>query len=211
MTRGCARTISCPRRAGWSSCRSARLAMTVKIEAFLLTERLVLEPVRELHARELFAPLQDARIFTYMPEDPPGTPEALAIRYHLWERRVSPDGNERWLNWVVRLATTGEAIGLLQATVRAEAPAIVAYLLFPAHWGRGYAREGLSRVLRLLFEEYGVVCAAALVDTRNARSIALLRALGFRLAQTVRQADFYKGRVSDEHRFQLPRAVWLRR
>lgn len=187
------------------------MAKTVDVEALLFTERLVLEPVREMHARELFPLLQDVRIFTYMPEDPPGTPEALAVRYQLWERRISPDGNERWLNWVVRLAATGEPIGLLQATVPAQAPAIVAYLLFPAYWGHGYTREGLTRVLDLLFEEYGIACAAALVDTRNARSIALLRALGFRITKTIRQADFYKGRVSDEHRLQLERASWLRR
>ena len=187
------------------------MAKTVDAEAFLFTERLLLEPVRELHARELFASLQDARLFSYMPEDPPGTPEALAVRYHLWERRVSPNGSERWLNWVLRLAATGEALGLLQATIPTGAPALIAYLLFPPHWRHGYAREGIARVLELLFQEYGVTCAAATVDTRNARSIALLRALGFRLAQTVRQADFYKGCVSDEHRFELERAAWLRR
>ncbi|TAM59134.1 N-acetyltransferase [bacterium] len=182
----------------------------IDVETTLSTERLLLEPVRERHARELFPSLQDERIFTYMPEDPPGTPEALAVRYRLWERRQSPRGNERWLNWVLRLASSGEAVGLMQATVPAGAPTLVAYLLFPPHWGRGYAKEALARVLRLLFEDYGVARAAALIDTRNARSIALVRRLGFQLVHTVRQAAFSTGALSDEHRFEIERGAWLR-
>ncbi|MDE2571141.1 MAG: GNAT family N-acetyltransferase [bacterium] len=155
------------------------------------------------HARELFADLRDPRIYAFMPDDPPLSVEALALRYVIWERRQSPDGRERWLNWVVRLAHGGEPVGLLQATVPTRGAALVAYLLFPRRWGKGYAREGVRRVLELLFVEYGVERVAASIDTRNDRSIALVRSLGFQCAGCTRVADPIKGAPSDEYRFEL--------
>lgn len=85
---------------------------------------------------------------------------------------------ERWLNYVMRLAMTGEVIGLLQATLH-DGLAEVAFLLAPAHWGQGLAAEGL----RWLHGELqrvspGVTCWATTVP-QNTQSWRLLERSGY--------------------------------
>ena len=63
---------------------------------------LVLEPQMAAHAAEMFELLADTAIYEF--ENAP--PESLAWlqrRFARLETRVSPDGQQQWLNWVVRL------------------------------------------------------------------------------------------------------------
>jgi ribosomal-protein-alanine N-acetyltransferase len=172
-------------------------------EAVLQTERLRLEPLRAVHARELFPLYQDARIYRFIPQDPPVSLEVLEARCRLLERRASSDGREVWLNWAVRLKETMRLAGRLEATVREDATAGIAYELSPLYWGAGYATEGCARILELLFGAYAVDEVDALVDTRNESSIRLLERLGFTRTGRRDRADFFKGGFSDEYSYRL--------
>jgi [ribosomal protein S5]-alanine N-acetyltransferase len=172
-------------------------------ETPLLTARLLLEPVRSEHAALLFAPLQDLRLYSYIPDDPPTSLEALQDRYRRWERRTSPDGREMWLNWAARALASSEWVGTFQATITKDHQALLAYIIFPSSQRQGLAREGCLRVIEHLVERYGVEVVAAEIDTRNASSIALVKSLGFRLVATTYGADTFKGAVSDEYRFEI--------
>jgi hypothetical protein len=68
----------------------------------LVTRGLTLEPLLEAHAPEMFEILCDPAIYQFE-NQPPQSKQALAERYARLQRRHSPDGSERWLNWVVRL------------------------------------------------------------------------------------------------------------
>ena len=177
--------------------------MRFDIEASLFTRRLSLEPLRSEHAALLYTALQDPRLYTYIPDDPPMSLEALQDRYRRWERRASPDGRELWLNWAARLRERSEWIGTFQATITENRQALLAYMIFSPYQRQGLAREECQRVIEHLVDEYGVRVVAAEIDTRNAGSIALVRSLGFRLVSTTYEADAFKGAVSDEHRFAL--------
>jgi RimJ/RimL family protein N-acetyltransferase len=172
-------------------------------EASLFTRRLALEPVRSDYAARLFTPLQDPRLYTYIPDDPPTSLAALQDRYRRWERRASPDGCEIWLNWAARLRETSEWVGTFQATITENRQALLAYMIFSPYQRQGLACEGCLHVIEHLRGIYGVRIVAAEIDTRNAGSIALVRSLGFRLVSTTYEADTFKGAVSDEHRFAL--------
>jgi ribosomal-protein-alanine N-acetyltransferase len=172
-------------------------------EAVLGTGRLRLEPLRVAHAKELFPLYQDARIFRFIPHDPPTSLEALEARCRVLEARTSRDGREVWLNWAVRLKQTGRVMGRLEATVLENATAGIAYELSPLFWGAGYATEGCARILDLLFGPYAVDEVNALVDTRNASSIRLLERLGFTRTGRRDRADFFKGGFSDEFSYRL--------
>jgi RimJ/RimL family protein N-acetyltransferase len=115
----------------------------VKPEAILETARLWLEPLQPSHALALYESLQSHAIYEFLPEDPPTSLEALATRYQRLSARRSPDGEEVWLNWAMRQRREGVYVGTLQGTVYADATASLAYILFPAFWRQGYAREGL--------------------------------------------------------------------
>ena len=157
---------------------------------------LALEPLAEAHAEELVEPLSDERLYAFIPGRPPAGVEALRHRYRFLASGRSPDGRQRWLNWVMRDGAA--AVGTLQATVEG-ATADVAYVVFTDHQRRGHATAGVRWLLDWLRAE-GVTLVRATVDTRNAPSIALLRRAGFALVSTG-EADDMPGH--QEHRYAL--------
>ncbi|HEY7415397.1 MAG TPA: GNAT family N-acetyltransferase [Ktedonobacteraceae bacterium] len=177
----------------------------IQPEAVLETSRLWLEPLHPSHASVLYEFLQSPAIYTFIPEDPPISLEALTTRYQRLSSRRSPDGQEIWLNWAMRQRREGAYVGLLQATVYSDANAYFAYTLFPLFWKQGYAREGCKRVMDLLLKDYQVHLIMAEIDTRNVASIKLIESLGFQRVATKLNADFFKGSTSHEYRYELLR------
>ena len=143
----------------------------------IATARLTLEPQVAAHAARMFALLQDPAIYRYENEAPPSV-EWLQERFRRLESRASADGREQWLNWVVRVGAD-ELIGFVQATIRRDCSAAIAYVFGSAHWGRGYATEAVSAMLRELVVRHGVVEYSAVLKRANGRSIRLLERLGF--------------------------------
>jgi ribosomal-protein-alanine N-acetyltransferase len=174
----------------------------IEPEALLETPRLVLEPLQISHALALYEPLQAAPIYDYIPETPPASVEALATRYQRLSSRKSPDEQEAWLNWAMRERREDRYVGILQATLYPDATAFLAYIVFPAFWRRGYAREGCERILDLLFQDYQVHTVSAEIDTRNMASIHLIESLGFQRVATTLNADFFEGATSHEYRYE---------
>ncbi len=172
-------------------------------ERTLETPRLLLEPLVVGHATALFEAHQAPDLYTYIPQDPPSSLEALTTRFSALASRRSPDGQEDWLNWALRQHATGDYVGTIQATVLANHTALLAYMVFVPFWRQGYALESCTRVLAHLFEDYHVSRVAAEIDTRNTASIQLVEALGFTLVATTHGADFFKGSVSDEYRYEV--------
>lgn len=162
----------------------------------MTAERLRFEPLAEHHAAALFDELGDARLYTYIPEDPPVSPAALAARYARLAAG-SPDPVEIWRNWV--MFDGARPIGTLQASVFADHRAMIAYMVLPRHWRQGYAAEGVRWMLDEVVERDRAETAEAFIDTRNRASLALVQRLGFTLRTTIRNADTFKGSSSDEH------------
>jgi [ribosomal protein S5]-alanine N-acetyltransferase len=79
------------------------LADTPEVEKTLETERLLLEPLLPQHATLLFEGLADARLYRFIPRNPPESVEALETRYRKLSSRRSADGSEAWLNFAMRL------------------------------------------------------------------------------------------------------------
>jgi RimJ/RimL family protein N-acetyltransferase len=143
----------------------------------LSTPRLVLEPQSAAHADEMFAVLSDPAIYEFGNEAPASL-DWLRERFLRLESCLSPDGREKWLNWVIRLAT-GEAIGYVQATVLEDGRALIAYEMGSDWWGRGYGREAVGAMLDELSARFGVLEAAAVFRGDNHRSRRLLEGLHF--------------------------------
>ncbi len=142
------------------------------------TRRLRCEPVVASHADVMFPVLRDPRIYTHLPDEPPVSLEALRARYEFLSPGTSPDGSEHWLNWMLFLEETDQAIGFCQATVR-DAGCSVAYVLNPAYQGKGYATEATTGVVSRLFERFDLPSVQAEIHVDNAASIALVKRLGF--------------------------------
>jgi [ribosomal protein S5]-alanine N-acetyltransferase len=170
------------------------------------TARLLLEPVRAGHAAAMFAGLSDARGYAFIPDAPPKSIAALAADYAGLESGTSPDGQELWLNWVVKRLEQSDFVGYVQATILGDgATVLIAYHVFPDLWGHGLAREAVAGMLAHCRAQYGLREVLAYIDTRHERSIRLVDALGFTRIALLPDADFFGGQVSDEYVYRL---VW---
>jgi [ribosomal protein S5]-alanine N-acetyltransferase len=144
------------------------------------TDGLTLEPQTAAHATEMFRVLSDPAIYEFENE-PPASLEWLRARFAKLETRRSADGREQWLNWVIRVPTS-DLIGYVQATVRPDGEAAIAYELSSAFWGRGLARQAVEAMIRELAANYEVRRLFAVFKSGNHRSMRLLERLGFSLA-----------------------------
>jgi [ribosomal protein S5]-alanine N-acetyltransferase len=138
---------------------------------------LVLEPQTAAHAAEMFNVLSDPAIYEFE-NSPPESQTWLARRYAKLESRISADGEEQWLNWVVRLPT-GALAGYVQATISRDGVAHIAYELASRFWRQGIGSTAVGAMLKEPSGNYSVRVFVATLKARNYRSIGLLRKLGF--------------------------------
>ena len=155
---------------------------------------LTLEPQTAAHADEMFVVLSDPAIYEFE-NQPPASEESLAARYVKLESRRSPDGTQAWLNWVIRLAS-GELAGSVQATVRADGVAFIAYEIASRHWRQGVGTTAVAALIAELKASHGATRCVAVLKSRNFRSLALLRKLGFQPA-TAEQQERYGGEADE--------------
>ena len=154
----------------------------------LRTSHCTLEPLVAAHAREMFGVLSDPAIYEFE-NAPPASEEWLTSCYQRLEQRHSPDGNERWLNWVIRLPS-GELAGYVQATVLPSGASRIAYELSSRYWRQGIGSSALAAMLGELCSEYSVHTAVAVLKAANVRSFGLLRSLGFSSASAQQVVEF---------------------
>ena len=141
--------------------------------------RLRLEALRVEHADEMAPLLDDLELHTFIGGKPASCAE-LRERYRRQVAGRSPDGCERWLNWVVRRASDRHAVGTLQATVTVDAGrpvAEVAWVIASAEQGRGYAREAATAMVAWLRTQ-GVAAVVAHIHPNHRASAAVAAAAG---------------------------------
>lgn len=115
----------------------------------LRTGRLSLEPLAVEHASEMVVALAPQDLYRFTGGEPP-TLEELDKRYRRQSRGQSEDGRAGWLNWIIRSAGGGPAVGFVQATLAREGADLVAdiaWLVTPSEQGRGLAGEAASAVV----------------------------------------------------------------
>jgi len=146
-------------------------------EAEIVTSRLRLTPLRPEDADPMTAVLADDQLHEFIG----GRPASLAeLRARYLRLAVGPpDPGQAWLNWIVRLAATGEPIGTVQATVfLGERPqAVLAWVIGLAWQGHGYASEA-ARALVGWLSGRGARVIAAHIHPRNAASARVAERAG---------------------------------
>jgi ribosomal-protein-alanine N-acetyltransferase len=138
---------------------------------------LILEPQVAAHAADMFTVLSDPAIYEFE-NAPPESLEWLERRFARLESRASANGEDKWLNWVIRLPS-GALAGYVQATITRDRVAHIAYVLGSTFWRKGIGTAAVSAVLVELAATYAVHTAAATLKSRNYRSAAFLRSLDF--------------------------------
>ena len=138
---------------------------------------LTLEPQLPAHAEAMFAVLSDLAIYQFG-NHPPASLDALRQRFERLAAGQSPDGQQHWLNWVVRLRD-GTLAGYVQATLAADGDTSIGYELASACWGRGIGTQAVARMIDELQAAYPMRRLQASLRPDNLRSMRLLLRLGF--------------------------------
>jgi ribosomal-protein-alanine N-acetyltransferase len=144
----------------------------------LQTQRLTLRPVRVEDAPALFAARGDAEAMRYW--DWPEQPDVGHVQGILAAHIPQPD-DDSMLWWVAALSQDGPAIGEcdLSEIDHHHGRAEIGFLFARAHWGQGYAREAMERVMAYGFGDLGLERLSARVHDGNSASLRLLERLGF--------------------------------
>ena len=86
----------------------------------------------------------------------------------------------------------------------------IGFALARTAWGKGFASEAVSRLIRYAFEELDLYRLEADPDPQNAASIALLEKQGFKYEGLLRERYFMNGRPMDAAYYGLLRREWTR-
>ena len=131
-----------------------------------------MRPQTVADARALHEAYADQALMTWWSSAPQAT--VADTESYLADRTMPGD----WRGWVMVERASGSVIGTLSTKDTRHRVAEIGYLLVRRFWGRGYAREGVARLIDLLFAE-GHRRVMADADPDNAASNRLLEALGF--------------------------------
>jgi ribosomal-protein-alanine N-acetyltransferase len=167
--------------------------------------RIRLESPSMRHADAFIAAVRRSRALHRGLVTPPGTREAFrayATKFrrptHIGHLLCLPDGD------LVGVANIGEIVrGAFHS-------AYLGYYAFAPHAGRGYMTDGLELVLARAFRRYRLHRVEANIQPTNARSIALVKRLGFRLEGYSPRYLKISGRWRDHERWALTREEWGR-
>ena len=174
-------------------------------ELVLETERVKLEPTRDIHAKEIIKLFQEVKLFEYIPREPRSDLEKLEVVYKKRQSKISPNKDEIWLNWIGREKTNNIIIGEFEATIYKDFHVDIAYMIDQPFQQKGYGFEVLQEIIKFLIESLNLTSIQAYIDTRNKASIKLVKKLGFIQIKYIKDADEFKGNKSDEYLFQLKR------
>lgn len=164
-----------------------------------------LEPLAGRHASTLFPILDDVDVYRYESGDPHRDVASLRRRYERTARGPS-DPLERWWNWalVVCDSTAPVTIGTVEISlVEGGRRALLGYAIGRAYWGLGYAFEASTAAIAYVRQTAMPLSIEAFVDTRNARSIALLERLGFARIAFLPENDTVCGVLADDYQYRL--------
>lgn len=118
--------------------------------------------------------LGPGELYRFTGGEPP-TLNELELRYRRQMRGQSEDGRAGWVNWIIRPAAGGPAIGFVQATLTrdGDVTADLAWLVTVSAQGHGVAVEAASAMLRWLWS-IGVVRLRACIhpDHRASERVA---------------------------------------
>lgn len=182
---------------------------------FLETERLVLRPFTEADAGDLLALDNDPDVMRFINGGRPTGLEAIRTRTLPRFLHDHPCWGTRGY-WAAQEKTGGAFLGWFEFRPlddRSAAVVELGYRLHRAAWGRGYATEGSTALIRKGFTDLGVERVTANTMSVNTRSRRVMEKAGLSFLRDF-TGEWPEAIASSEHgevEYELTRAVWERR
>lgn len=173
----------------------------------LETSRLVLRRFGPGDEAAFAAYRSDPEVARYQSWD---TPFALADAERFVAELSSADPRELgWFQYAIERRDEPGLIGDVGVCRSDEGrQAELGFTFAPAHQGRGYAREAVTRIVEFLLVEEGLHRLTAGADGRNVRSARLLERVGFRREGYLIASTWIKGEWTDDLLFGLLATEW---
>ena len=183
----------------------------------LRTERMVLRPLAETDADDVYEYQRLPEVIRYIPWDARDRTEGHAhTQKRAGMRRLENDDDgvlfamvlegERSVADATRDRVVGDLMLRLGSVEHAQVE--VGWVLHPAFQRRGLAEEGARAVIGLAFDRLGAHRVFALLDVRNAASAALCERLGMRREGTILEEEYHDGEWEDTAIYGLLRREW---
>ena len=186
----------------------------MSIFPLITTERLILRDFIEAGAVAVFEMFSDDRVTEFYDVGSFSSIEqANKLVSANMRRNAAQDGS--CLRWAICLSdnsmTTIGSCGF-HSTNKEFQSIEIGYELHPDYWGKGYAFEAISEMLRFCFAQnvpFHVNRVSATTNLDSLRSIALLRRLSFSEEGVLRQYGYWKNEFHDVRLFSFLREEWL--
>jgi ribosomal-protein-alanine N-acetyltransferase len=174
----------------------------------LRTERLLLRPLREADASELFSVFSDPRVMRYWSIS---AWDSIDVARENLACDLKAMASGEYLQLGIERLEDGQLLGkcALFNFVAQSKRADVGYGIASDSWGQGYTQEALRAVLGFGFSELGLNRVEADIDPRNQRSAKLLERLGFKQEGYLRERWIVGAEISDTALFGLLRSDFV--
>jgi RimJ/RimL family protein N-acetyltransferase len=109
------------------------------------------------------------------------------------------------LGWSIRLKDNNQFLGELGMSLSTSKynKSEIHYSLLPSEWGKGYASEAVSTIIKWGFEQVKLHRIEAGVATENSRSIKLLEKVGMKREGLCRQILPIRGEWKDNYMYAI--------
>lgn len=152
------------------------------MERRIETERLILRPLEEKDAADVFEWVGDPVVNRYMPY----TLYQNVEQARAWICSITPQDCE----FAFVLKETGQVIGAGSIGLNDEGKYELGYNLNRAFWGQGFATEAARAMIDWAYDQLGARDFAASYATANAASGHVLRKCGFQFERFGRYSRF---------------------
>lgn len=176
------------------------------------TARLVLRPFCKDDLSALHAFQSRPEVTRYLEWEPRSrTDTAKALAEKIEHSTLSEPGES--VSIAVELVDTGELIGDLSLywASAEHGSGEISFIFHPKHYGKGYAAEATTELLRMGFEELGLHRIFGRCDGRNIASASLMEGLGMRREAHLRENELVKGEWTDKLVYAILVTEWRRR
>jgi RimJ/RimL family protein N-acetyltransferase len=174
----------------------------------LRTDRLLLRPMRTDDAEPIAARRSDPDVARYQNWT---TPYPIERAQAMVTDIVAMDGptDDEW--WMLTIADPDDSTVLGDLVVHLSwqgRTAEIGYSLARDAWGRGYAVEAATELVRYLFDDVGVTRVEAMLHPDNPASAMVLERIGMRFEGHTRSSFWLGDDNSDDWIYAVTRADW---
>lgn len=166
--------------------------MKLKSDAIIKTNRMLLREINETDADAIVSLRSNEEVYKYF-----CNPKKITVEEHKKWYRDSYCTDDSRIDWIAVDDKMGDVIGIYGLKKVSNEVAEVSYITNPCYYGKGFATEAVSSLIKWCKDNWRMKRMIAVVHEANNPSIAFAHSLGFRKSSSDYSQDgFYIMEIS---------------